>query len=102
MSDSPTETERTPEDTTMSGDGMPAEEACPVPPEAAEDGDAALDTKGRRLTLPIEGMSCASCAKSVEDALSRVEGVAGASVNFATERAEVIVADGADVSIRAL
>ena len=102
MSDSPTETERTPEDTTMSGDGMPAEEACPVPPEAAEDGDAALDTKGRRLTLPIEGMSCASCAKSVEDALSRVEGVAGASVNFATERAEVGVAEGSDVSTPAL
>ena len=54
------------------------------------------------MVLPIEGMSCASCAKSVEGTLERVEGVAGASVNFATERAEVIVAEGADVSIQAL
>jgi len=47
-------------------------------------------------------MSCASCAQSVEGALSRVEGVAGATVNFATERAEVALADGADVSMPAL
>jgi Cu+-exporting ATPase len=38
----------------------------------------------------------------VEGALSRVDGVAGASVNFATERAEVALAEGADVPMPAL
>jgi len=41
------------------------------------------------VALPVEGMSCASCANSVEGALGETEGVAAASVNFATERASV-------------
>jgi len=42
-----------------------------------------------KVTLPIHGMSCASCVKKVEDALNGLEGVVRASVNFATERATV-------------
>ncbi len=41
------------------------------------------------LSLPIEGMTCASCVARVEKALSRVPGVRSASVNLATERATV-------------
>lgn len=41
------------------------------------------------LSLPIEGMSCASCVGRVEAALRKVEGVASVTVNLATERAEV-------------
>lgn len=41
------------------------------------------------MRLKIEGMSCASCARSVEKALSRVPGVSQANVNFATETAAV-------------
>jgi Cu+-exporting ATPase len=41
------------------------------------------------LSLPIEGMTCASCVARVERALAKVPGVAAASVNLATERAEV-------------
>jgi len=41
------------------------------------------------LSLPIEGMSCASCVGRVETALRRVEGVASVAVNLATERAEI-------------
>ena len=41
------------------------------------------------LTLPIEGMTCASCAGRVEKALRAVPGVLEASVNLATERALV-------------
>ena len=41
------------------------------------------------LSLPIEGMTCASCVSRVEKALSRVPGVRAASVNLATERATV-------------
>lgn len=41
------------------------------------------------VILPIEGMSCASCVGRVENALKAVPGVESASVNLATERAEV-------------
>lgn len=41
------------------------------------------------LRLPIAGMTCASCAGRVEKALRAVPGVIDASVNLATERAQV-------------
>jgi P-type Cu+ transporter len=41
-----------------------------------------------RVELPIEGMTCASCAGRVEKSLNRLDGVE-ATVNFATERASV-------------
>lgn len=41
------------------------------------------------LELPIEGMTCASCAARVEKAIRQVAGVAAASVNLATEKATV-------------
>ncbi len=41
-----------------------------------------------RLELPIEGMTCSSCAGRIEKSLNRIDGVE-ASVNFATERASV-------------
>jgi Cu+-exporting ATPase len=40
-------------------------------------------------TLPIEGMTCASCVGRVEKALAAVPGVTQASVNLATENASV-------------
>jgi Cu+-exporting ATPase len=48
-----------------------------------------------KVTLPIHGMSCASCVKKVEDALNGLEGVVRASVNFATEQATVQYIPGA-------
>src|SRR5262249_37891848 len=47
-----------------------------------------------RLALPVTGMSCAACAGRVEAALRGVAGVATASVNFAAERAEVLLPEG--------
>ena len=44
-------------------------------------------TASATLSLPIEGMTCASCVGRVEKALSRVPGVRSASVNLATESA---------------
>ncbi len=41
------------------------------------------------MELELQGMSCASCAARIERALNGVEGVASATVNFATERASV-------------
>jgi P-type Cu+ transporter len=37
-------------------------------------------------TMKIEGMTCASCAKAVERATSRLDGVSESSVNLATEK----------------
>src|SRR5690606_16610436 len=39
------------------------------------------------LSLPIEGMTCASCARRVEQALAGAEGGESAAVNLATARA---------------
>ncbi|MEO0559242.1 MAG: heavy metal translocating P-type ATPase [Bacteroidota bacterium] len=42
-----------------------------------------------RLTLPVEGMTCAACAGRVERGLAKAEGVSEAAVNFATGEAAV-------------
>ncbi|MFB2893734.1 heavy metal translocating P-type ATPase [Aerosakkonemataceae cyanobacterium BLCC-F50] len=41
-------------------------------------------------TLKLRGMSCASCAKNIEDAIRSVPGVKEANVNFGAEQASVI------------
>lgn len=41
------------------------------------------------ITLPIEGMTCASCVGRVEAALAKVSGVDSVTVNLATERADI-------------
>src|SRR5437763_11771864 len=53
------------------------------------------------ISIPISGMTCASCVRRVEKALAKVEGVASANVNLATERADVTY-DRARVSFGAL
>ncbi|MFA5801113.1 MAG: heavy metal translocating P-type ATPase [Thermoleophilia bacterium] len=42
-----------------------------------------------RVTLAIEGMTCASCVERNEKALRSLDGVVSASVNFATEKATI-------------
>ena len=46
-------------------------------------------TQEREATLPITGMTCANCAATVERTLKKTPGVAGATVNYASERATV-------------
>lgn len=46
------------------------------------------------ITLPIGGMTCASCVARVERALSQVPGVTQAGVNLATEKATVTFISG--------
>ncbi|MCD2514628.1 heavy metal translocating P-type ATPase [Comamonas endophytica] len=41
------------------------------------------------ISLPLEGMTCASCVGRVEAALAKVEGVAQVAVNLATQRAVI-------------
>src|SRR3990172_1993419 len=43
----------------------------------------------KQITLPISGMTCASCVARLENGLSKVAGVDKASINFATERATI-------------
>jgi Cu+-exporting ATPase len=50
------------------------------------------------LDLSVSGMSCASCVGRVERALQAVPGVTQASVNLATERAQVVGLDGMQAS----
>ena len=41
------------------------------------------------ITIPVSGMTCASCVARVEKALSKTNGVSEANVNFAAEKATV-------------
>ncbi|HEX2181011.1 MAG TPA: heavy metal translocating P-type ATPase, partial [Rubrobacteraceae bacterium] len=42
-----------------------------------------------KISLSVTGMTCAACARRVEKALSRTEGVVAANVNLAAEKATV-------------
>jgi len=44
----------------------------------------------KRLDLPVEGMSCASCVAKVEGGLRKTEGVDNVAVNFAAQRASIV------------
>nr|MDT0660754.1 heavy metal translocating P-type ATPase [Micromonospora sp. DSM 115978] len=50
-----------------------------------------------RIELAIGGMTCASCASRVERKLNRMPGVS-ATVNYATEKATAVMADGVTVA----
>jgi Cu+-exporting ATPase len=51
--------------------------------------DLGYQARVERITVPVRGMSCASCVEKVQTALKNVPGVVKASVNFATEKATV-------------
>ncbi len=55
--------------------------------EAVE--EAGYEPRRESVTVGVEGMTCASCVRRVENALAKVPGVLSASVNLATERATV-------------
>ena len=46
-------------------------------------------TSRTQVSLPVSGMTCASCVRRIERALGKVEGVETATVNLATERASI-------------
>jgi len=58
----------------------PAESCSVAPPMAPGE---------RRVDIPVRGMSCASCALTIEEGLKRLPGVAQANVNLAAEKASV-------------
>ncbi len=56
------------------------------------------DTATRDLDLPVEGMTCGSCAARIQKILGRQEGVLDATVNYATGSARITVDDGLDLT----
>jgi Cu+-exporting ATPase len=54
-----------------------------------------------KISLPVEGMTCAACVGHVENALKGVPGVVDASVNLGTEKASVEF-DSAEVQFQVL
>jgi len=52
-------------------------------------GEAVEDRPGKTVSIPIGGMTCAACAKTVERVVGKLDGVGSVSVNFATEKARV-------------
>ena len=58
----------------------------------------AADMTSAAISLPIEGMTCASCVGRVEKAIKAVSGVVAVSVNLATERASITATSTVDRS----
>ena len=50
--------------------------------------------KAEPFTVPVEGMTCASCVRRVENAAAKVPGVDKSAVNFATKKLTVESAEG--------
>jgi len=71
-------------------------------PASAGQTPAAERPKGiNRVSLDIEGMHCSSCALLIEKSIRKVDGVKEANVNFAAEKASVLI-DGTVVEKDAL
>ena len=47
------------------------------------------ETLLKEVSLPIQGMHCAACAKAIERAVSKLHGINTISVNFASEKAYI-------------
>ena len=51
--------------------------------------ETGYDVATEKISLPIGGMTCASCVAHVEEALAKTPGVLSVNVNLATEKASV-------------
>ena len=52
----------------------------------------------QKISIQVGGMSCAMCAKNIEYALKSLPGVIQSNVNFASETADVLYTQGADIT----
>src|SRR5690606_36243895 len=50
--------------------------------------------KSTRISLPVEGMTCASCVARVEKAVLKADGIKNVSVNLATEKVSFELENG--------
>ena len=55
----------------------------------AENGYKVVETSVSKIIIPIGGMTCASCASSVEKAVRKLDGIDSVKVNIATEKANI-------------
>lgn len=51
--------------------------------------EAQEEKNTKEIAMPISGMTCAACAKAVERAVGKLQGVESVAVNFATEKANI-------------
>ncbi len=51
--------------------------------------EAVAEKKTKEVTIPIQGMTCAACAKAIERAVGKLGGIESVSVNLATEKANI-------------
>ncbi|HWR61059.1 MAG TPA: heavy metal translocating P-type ATPase [Clostridia bacterium] len=51
--------------------------------------EAAAEKSTKEVNIPIQGMTCAACAKAIERAVGKLNGVETVSVNLATEKANI-------------
>ena len=56
---------------------------------------AGTGSRLERVDLPVDGMSCASCAARIEKSLARLPGVASSHANYGTKQATVVYDPGA-------
>ena len=47
------------------------------------------ETGAKEITMAVSGMTCAACARTIEKAVSKLEGVESGTVNFATEKTTI-------------
>ena len=86
------------DDPSRSGSCPHAEDAARSHTESQVDPDDQQGSnRSTSVTLALSGMSCASCARSIEKALNKREGVITATVNFPASQARVVY-DPASVS----
>ncbi len=53
-----------------------------------------MDAALKEFVLPVEGMTCASCAVRIEKNVAKLDGVQEVNVNLASERARVVLKSG--------
>ena len=54
--------------------------------------------RNKKISAPVEGMTCASCVARVEKSISKIDGVKNVSVNLATEKATFEIDDFVSLS----
>ena len=51
--------------------------------------EAEEEKETKEVSMPVSGMTCAACAKAIEKAVGKLQGVESVAVNFATEKVSV-------------
>ena len=74
---------------TRQGDKPVRVKVTAIDPRSLQSGNQAHSAESSRRTFELIGMSCASCAHSIETTLGATNGVRSATVNYATEKATV-------------